>query len=57
MTKSYEVIGHYPAVRPKPIGSTVQLLEEEARYHVLAGVLKEATPEEPATTKRKGGDR
>lgn len=57
MTKSYEVTGHYPASRPKPIGTTVQLLEEEARYHVLAGVLKEATPEEPAATKRKGGDR
>jgi hypothetical protein len=59
MKKTYEVTGHYPAFRPKPIGETVQLLEEEARYPVLDGVLKEvAAPaaDEPAT-KRKGGER
>jgi len=56
MKKTYEVTGHYPAFRPMPIGSTVELLEEVARYHVLDGVLKEASAEEPAG-KRKGGER
>lgn len=54
MMKTYEVTGRYPAVQPKPIGSTVSLLEEQARYHVLDGALKEvvASSAEP-TGKRK----
>ncbi len=40
MTRLYEVIGVYPAKRPLPIGTPVELTEEAARYAVLEGALK-----------------
>lgn len=43
MKEAYEVTGTYPARRPLPIGSTVDLTEEAARYHVLAGELRKAS--------------
>lgn len=57
MMKTYEVTGRYPAMRPKPIGTTVSLLEEQARYHVLEGALKEVVASAEATGKRKGEDK
>lgn len=56
MKKTYEVAGRYPAFRPQEIGSTVELTEEAARYHVLDGTLKEpaAVPAEPAKAKAGG---
>lgn len=47
MKKTYEVVGRYPAFRPVKPGTTVELPEEAARYHVLHGTLKE-TPTLPA---------
>lgn len=51
MTKTYEVIGHYPAFRPLKTGAKVELTEEQAKYHVLNGALKEGSkPVETAGT-------
>lgn len=51
MKKTYEVIGHYPAFRPLKTGAKVELTEEQAKYHVLNGALKEVSkPVETAGT-------
>ncbi|KQZ87198.1 hypothetical protein ASD64_07080 [Mesorhizobium sp. Root157] len=59
MKEAYEVTGTYPARRPLPIGSTVELAEEAARYHVLAGKLRKASAPVaeagPVASKRKRG--
>lgn len=56
--KTYEIVGRYPAFRPKEKGSKIELAEDAARYHVLDGTLKEvpAAPATPAdTAKPKAG--
>lgn len=51
MTRTYEVVGVYPLTRPLPLGTRVELTDEQARYHRLDGTLKPIeTQDEDAVT-------